>query len=110
MREFEASRDRAQFDAARNFLRQGNLKACRESVEQLLTRNPKFIEARFVLADLMLDEEDYEGAEDQMRDVLAARPNDAHAEHTLGIALDGSGNVVEAAAALSARGQAGSQE
>ena len=96
LRQFETARDQAQYQAAVNFLHQGNNKACRQSIEQLLGRNPAHHDGRLLLAELLLDEQDYDGAEKQLRDVLAAEGKDARAEHTLAVVLDAKGQADEA--------------
>jgi tetratricopeptide (TPR) repeat protein len=96
VRQFESARDQAQYQAAANFLRQGNNKACRQSIEQLLGRNPTHHDARLLFADLLIDEQDYDGAEKQLRDLLTAKAEDARAEHTLGLVLDAKGQAEEA--------------
>lgn len=96
VRQFEASRDQAQYQAAANFLSQGNYKACRQSLDQLLGRNPAHVDARLLLADLLVEQEDYDGAEKQLQQVLARHPQEARAEHALGVALDAKGAADEA--------------
>ncbi len=96
VRQFETARDQAQYQAAVNFLHQGNNKACRQSIEQLLGRNPTHHDGRLLLADLLIDEQDYGGAEKQLQDVLATSADDARAEHTLALVMDARGQADEA--------------
>lgn len=96
VREFEASRDQAQFQAAANFLRQGNQQACRQSLDQLLARHPGNVDALLLRADLLVDQQDLEGAAKQLREILSAHPDDARAEHALGVVLDAQGRGEDA--------------
>lgn len=91
VRQFEASRDQAQYQAASNFLHQGNYKACRQSLDQLLGRNPGHVDARLLLADLLVEQQDYAGAQKQLQQVLAKNPKEARAEHALAVVLDAKG-------------------
>ena len=60
VRQFEAGRNAAQYQAALSFLSQGNSKAGRQSLEQVLARDPEHYDARLTLVDLLLDDEEYD--------------------------------------------------
>ncbi|MBI3836511.1 MAG: tetratricopeptide repeat protein [Planctomycetia bacterium] len=85
---FESRRDFAQFQAARARWREGNLAACREALEGLLERSPQHFEARALLAELLLSEEEYESARKHLELAIALRPDDARLQHMMGLLLE----------------------
>jgi tetratricopeptide (TPR) repeat protein len=98
LQDFEKTRDRAQYQAALNFLQQGNAKACRQSLEQLLARTPTHHDGRLLMAELLLEEQNFDAAAKQAREILQAQPDDAQAEHVLATILDAAGKPAEARA------------
>jgi tetratricopeptide (TPR) repeat protein len=104
---FEEQRNQAQFMAAQARWREGNLKACRESLESLLARVPAHLEARLLLVQVLLSEEKFDVAKGYLEQILAERPADARAQHTMGVLLEAKG---EQQAALACYKQAAELE
>jgi tetratricopeptide (TPR) repeat protein len=96
--EFEASRDRAQFEAAADRWEQGDVGAARKQLEQIIDRSPGHREARLLLAEVLLSENRPGEAVRHVEAVLQANPRDAHAHYTVGLLLDATGRTEEAAA------------
>jgi len=93
---FEEKRDLAQYQAAVNRWQEGDADGCRKSIEQLLTRNPEHREARQLHAELLLWQQAPAAALEQARQYLADHPDDAQAEHTLGMILEDQNQDLEA--------------
>jgi tetratricopeptide (TPR) repeat protein len=93
---FETQRDFAQFQAAQAGWREGNLKACRESLDQILERNPKFYEAQLLYAEVLLSQEKYDDAKAHLELALAEKSDDARSQHMMGLLLQAQGNAAEA--------------
>ena len=85
---FESRRDFAQFQAAQARWREGNPVACREALESLLERSPKHFEARVLLAELLLSEEQYDSARRHLEVAIAQKSDNAHAQHMMGLLLE----------------------
>jgi tetratricopeptide (TPR) repeat protein len=90
-RHFENNRDRAQFEAARTRWEESDLKGCREGLERLLSRNPRHLEARLLLAEVNLLEKRHQAALEQVDEVLRAHPDHARALYIKGLVLDAIG-------------------
>jgi tetratricopeptide (TPR) repeat protein len=95
---FETKRDDAQLMAAQARWREGNLKACRQGLEELLARDPTHLESRALLIQVLLSEEKYDLARGYLDQVLAERPADAKAHHTMGLVLQLQGSETKALA------------
>ena len=93
---FEKQRNFAQFQAAQARWREGNMIACREAVESILQREPTHLEARWLLVQVLLAQEKYDLAHGYLEQILADRPADARAQHTMGLVLDAQGRGSEA--------------
>ncbi len=96
--QFEQSRDYAQLQAAKSRLECGDNKGCREALAQLLARNPRQLEGRLMLAEVLLSDQQLDAAEEQFRKAAELQPNDARIEHGLGPALEAQGRSAEAIA------------
>ena len=101
---FEARRDFAQFMAAQARWREGNLPACRDSLKQLLQRNPQYFDARLLLSETLLSEEKFDPAREHLAQAIAERPHDARAQHLLGLVEHQVGMAHGAGAILQALG------
>ncbi len=82
----------------RSALREGNLTACREQLELLLQRNPTAHEARLLLAEVLLSEDEFDVARGHVEQVLAAKPKDAASQHMMGLLLEAQCQDTEALA------------
>jgi predicted Zn-dependent protease len=96
--QFEQKRDFAQFEAAMGRWRVGDAKGCREQIEKLLARNPGHVEGGLMLAELMLLEDNPAAAMSRVKQTLEEHPENARAQHTMGLLLDAQGQTVEAQA------------
>ena len=94
--DFEEKREHAELMAAQARWREGNLAACRQGLDELLSRDPTHMEARALLIQVLLSEEKYDVARGYLEQVLAARPADAWANHTMGLVLQMQGSDAEA--------------
>ena len=95
--QFESQRDFAEYEAAKaRWEQQRDPKGCRESLEKLLARKPQHREARLLLAELCLAEENPQAAYDQAKATLDAYPNDAQVQYTVALTLDALGNSTDA--------------
>src|SRR4029077_14886335 len=62
----------------------------------ILGRNPKHYEARLLLAELCLSEEDFEEARKNLELAISERSQDAHSQHMMGLLLETMGEESEA--------------
>jgi len=98
-RHFDQQRDFAEFEAARNaWLQQGDPRGCREGLEKLLARQPRHLEARLLMVELSLAEDDFETAALHAKAALDMQPNDARAQYAMAAALDAQGKTSDALA------------
>lgn len=88
MRKFETHRDNAQYQAALECWRMGDRLTCEAQLKSLLSRNPKYRDARQALADLAIEQGDAAGAESQLRELLKQSPNEPQTHHSLGLLLE----------------------
>jgi len=95
---FEKRRDFAQLMAARARWREGNSTACRESLEQILQRNPGQYEARLLLAEVLLADEQFEAAISHLETAIEQRAEDPVAQHLMALVLQSQGRDEEALA------------
>ena len=93
---FDRRRDEVQFAAAQSRWSKGDLHGCRTAVEQLLARNPRHRDARLLLAEVCLAEENPGLGLETVRSVVSEHPDDALAQHLLGTLLDATGREAEA--------------
>jgi len=97
-RYFDSSRDFAQLQDAAARWTQGDAKGCEEELQRMLARNPQHRNARLFLADVCRADERQQEALEHVLTVLDTHPQDAHANHTMGLLCDMAGNPAEAAA------------
>lgn len=91
LRRFDENRDRAEFEAAQADWSQGDADGCRESLEQLLERNPDHLDARLLLAELLLNDNRPEEALRYLQPATEAHADDAQVQYIMGLALDSTG-------------------
>src|SRR6185295_11577342 len=96
VRSFEGKRDQAQIASAVTRWKSGDVKGCREALDKLLERNPKYREGQLLMAELLLSEQQPEAAIAQLQQVLADNPSDPRAHHAMGLALEAEGQTDEA--------------
>jgi predicted Zn-dependent protease len=84
---FDAHRDAAQYQAAMDRWRANDAFTCEAQLRGIVRRNPKHLEARQALADMMLDRGDTAAAEQELRELLKIAPDDPQTNHSLGLLL-----------------------
>jgi tetratricopeptide (TPR) repeat protein len=93
LREFQSQRDLAEFQAASADWARGDARACKEGLGRLLERNPQHAEARLLMAEVCLADDQTQAACDQVRQALLARPRDAHVQYAAGLLLGAAGQT-----------------
>ena len=96
VREFEARRDFAEYQAAVSCWNQRDLEGCRQRLQVILERAPGHREAQLLLAELYLAEGRIPDAFDQAERALHNHPDDARAQYTMGLLLDATGRPADA--------------
>lgn len=94
----QQQRDRAEYEAALARWRQGDDRGCREDLEKLLARNPRHVEARLLLADLLLTSNECQAAYEQAKAAVEEAPNDARVQFAMAVAYDALDKPTEALA------------
>ncbi|MGD0653982.1 MAG: tetratricopeptide repeat protein [Thermoguttaceae bacterium] len=98
IRNFEAHRDQAAYEAALTRWEQNDSKGCREGLEVLLARNPRHIDAQLLMAEVNLLDRRPEDSLKQVDEVLRMQPGNARALYTKGLVLDAIGQSTGAVA------------
>jgi tetratricopeptide (TPR) repeat protein len=93
----DAGRDRAQLVAAQALWDQGDIDGCQERLEAILARSPDHPVARLLLAELLFITERPREAIAQLDPMLAAHPENARVQYTMGLLMD---SIGQRAAAL----------
>jgi Flp pilus assembly protein TadD len=94
---FERQRDVAQVQAAINHWQRGDVQKSMSMLTAIIARVPSNVNARLRLAEVLTAQEDFAGAEVQLRECLTHAPNSAEVHHTLGMLLtEGPGREQEA--------------
>ncbi|MBX3414867.1 MAG: tetratricopeptide repeat protein [Pirellulales bacterium] len=88
VRDFERKRDDAQYNAAAQSLRKGDLKSSQSNLEQVLARNPQHRSSRLLLAEVMVCQGQPQMAAMQLEMARKHHPDDAEIEHTLALVRD----------------------
>jgi tetratricopeptide (TPR) repeat protein len=97
VRQFEQRRDQAEYEAAKGrWLQQRDVQGCRDGLEKLLARNPRHRDAHLLLAELLLAQNDAQGAYAHAKAALDASPNDASVQYAMGVVMDALGQRSEA--------------
>lgn len=97
-RDFDKTRNDAQFDAAVSYWQRGDIKNCNQILTSLLERDPNNRRARMLLVDVYLFNGQTEQSLEELNKAIAADPKDAVAQHTLAQVLDASGRRTESLA------------
>jgi len=92
-RQFDRKRDLAEFEAARTLWIQGDSDGAAEALELLLARNPDHIEARLLMAELLLSDNRQSEAIAYLEPATIADPDDARVQHMMGLLLDSIGKT-----------------
>jgi tetratricopeptide (TPR) repeat protein len=99
VRQLEQQRDLAEYEAAKGrWVQQRDAKGCREGLEMLLARKPQHRDARLLMVELLLTENDSRGAYQHAKAALDACPNDAQVRYVMGVVKDAQGKNAEALA------------
>ena len=98
VRSFESSRDSAQYQAALACWNQHDVKGCEEGLRRLLQRNPNYRDAQLLMAEVYLTSNRPQEAFNCVEQALAAHPNDARVQYTMGLLLDTTGQSTGALA------------
>ncbi|MGD0383813.1 MAG: tetratricopeptide repeat protein [Thermoguttaceae bacterium] len=98
VRNFEAHRDQAAYEAALTRWEHNDSKGCREGLEVLLARNPRHIDAQLLMAEVNLLDRRPEDSLKQVDEVLHMQPGNARALYTKGLVLDAIGQSTGAVA------------
>jgi len=94
---FEQQRDLAEYEGAKNLWeQQHDAKGCREGLEKLLARNPKHRDARLLMAEVLMIDDDPQGAYRHAKAALDLWPNDALVHFTMATTLDALGKTSDA--------------
>lgn len=96
IRDYDESRNEAEYAAALASAEHGDLSTCRLTLEKILKRDPKHLPSRLLLADVELARENTAAAEKILRDSLVDHPQNAAAHHALGLLLEASNRSAEA--------------
>ena len=98
VRDFERKRNFAEFQAAKSQYERHDAKGCRATLQRLLQREPGHVDARLMLAELHLAENQPQEALIQVEQVLNDHPDNARARHTAGLLFDTTGQTGRALA------------
>lgn len=88
IRQFEAKRDQARFEAAQSRWREGDYDACEAALAEIIERNKQHVPARLTLAELYLFRNEPKRALVPLEQVLELEPHNAAAHHALAIVLE----------------------
>lgn len=94
--EFEAARNEAEYKSALNLWDRNNLKGCEDALRSLLERVPGHREARLLLVDVCLAQNNPQEAAAQAERLLADFPDDAQVHYNAALAIDSVGRSDEA--------------
>ena len=97
---FDRRRNEAQFQAATKRWEQGDTKACEKLLTSLLSREPKHVQAKQLLADVYTSQKRTDEALAQWQDLLQQDPDNANYHHSIGQLYDSVGDHANAQANL----------
>lgn len=95
-RDFEAQRDRAEFEAASTRWQSGDSAGCRDGLEKILQRNPAHLDSRLMLAEIAVAEGQHDEAMRHLNVALERFPTDGRVHYTAAMLLDGMDQTSEA--------------
>ena len=93
---FEEQRNRAQYEAAATFWRQGDIAAARNSLASVLEREKNHRESLLLLAEIELEHGRTPDAVGLLRRAAESHPQDAEVAYKLGLALEADHKISEA--------------
>ena len=93
VRNYEQRRDDIQYQAALSKAQQGDTPGAKKSLDLLLERSPNHRAAKLLAAEVALELHDPEHAHRLALSLVERDPQDAHAHHTLGHALEALGHT-----------------
>ncbi len=94
---FDRQRDTAEYEQAKNrWVQQHDDQGCRQGLEKLLARTPRHRDARLLLAELLLTQDDPQAALGHAKAALDAYPNDAEVQFTMARVVDALGRTSDA--------------
>ncbi len=88
---FERQRDSAEFEAAQALWGEGRREECRRRLLAILDREPEHLDARLLLADVLLAEHRVQEALQVLQPALQTHPNDARVQYGVALLLDALG-------------------
>jgi tetratricopeptide (TPR) repeat protein len=91
-RSIDQQHEQADLVAARDLWQRGDHESCKRRLNELLTRNPEQLEARLLLAEVLLDENQAQEGIRVLKPAEAAHHDDARVQYTMGLLLDASGS------------------
>jgi tetratricopeptide (TPR) repeat protein len=91
-RSIDQQHEQADLVAARDLWQRGDHESCKRRLNELLTRNPEQLDARLLLADVLLDENQAQEGIRVLKPAEAAHRDDARVQYTMGLLLDASGS------------------
>jgi len=98
---YEQKREQASIQAAIACWQRGEVDKCQSQLTAIVAHNPKSVTARLRLAEVLATQDESSSAETQLRECLAVSPDNAEANHALGMLLsDWTGREAEGASFL----------
>jgi tetratricopeptide (TPR) repeat protein len=91
-RSIDQQHEQADVIAARDLWQRGDHEGCKRRLNELLTRNPDQLEARLLLAEVLLDENQAQEGIRVLKPAEAAHHDDARVQYSMGLLLDASGS------------------
>ena len=91
-RSIDQQHEQADLVAARDLWQRGDHESCKRRLNELLTRNPEQLDARLLLAEVFLDENQAQEGIRVLKPAEAAHHDDARVQYTMGLLLDASGS------------------
>jgi tetratricopeptide (TPR) repeat protein len=91
-RSIDQQHEQADLVAARDLWQRGDHESCKRRLNEILTRNPEQLDARLLLAEVFLDENQAQEGIRVLKPAEAAHHDDARVQYTMGLLLDASGS------------------
>ena len=91
-RNLDQQHEEADLIAARDLWQRGDHEGCKRRLNELLTRNPEQLDARLLLAEVLLDENQPQEGIRVLKPAEAAHHDDARVQYTMGLLLDAAGS------------------
>ena len=91
-RSIDQQHEQADLIAARDLWQRGDRESCKRRLNEVLTRNPEQLDARLLLAEVYLDENQPQEGIRVLKPAETAHHDDARVQYTMGLLLDASGS------------------